>query len=261
MDPRLYEIEVQHCLHHTGGWDRDKSLDPMGAEGAEDVAKELKVRLPITPRQIVRITMGKRLDFAPGTKYVYSNYGYCVLGRLIQEFAKHPYHEFVSQQILAPIGIKQMRLGKNLLVDRAPGEVKYYDSGRRTGRAISGPNIGKPAPLPYGVECIETMDANGGWIASAVDLVRWAVALDDPDRCRILNAASMRAMFGAAAWSGRSRSQRKSEGGLLRLRLGGAAESKETGHLHEVAHRWAGRQLNAARLSRRRHRLGGAVQL
>jgi CubicO group peptidase (beta-lactamase class C family) len=195
LDPRLYEIQVQHCLHHTGGWDRDKSLDPMGAEGAEKVAKELKIRLPITPRQIVRVTMGKRLDFTPGTKYVYSNYGYCVLGRLIQEISKRPYYEFVSQQILAPIGIKQMRLGKNLLVDRAPGEVKYYDSGRRTGRAISGPNIGKPAPLPYGVECIETMDANGGWIASAVDLVRWAVALDDPERCRVLSAASIRAML------------------------------------------------------------------
>ena len=73
-----------------------------------------------------------------------------------------------------------MRLGKNLLKDRAPGEVKYYDSKHRTGRAISGPEIGKPVPLPYGVECIETMDANGGWIASAVDLVRFAAALDDP---------------------------------------------------------------------------------
>ena len=28
----------------------------------------------------------------------------------------------------------------------------------------------------YGVECLETMDANGGWIASAVDLARFAVA-------------------------------------------------------------------------------------
>jgi N-acyl-D-amino-acid deacylase len=195
VDPRLYEIEVQHCLHHTGGWDRDKSLDPMGADAAEEVAKELKVQLPITPLQIVRVTMGKRLDFAPGTKYVYSNYGYCVLGRLIQEFSQRPYHEFVTQQILAPIGIRQMRLGKNLLVDRAPGEVKYYDSGKRTGRAISGPNIGKQVPLPYGVECIETMDANGGWIASAVDLVRWAVALDDPRKCRVLNTASMEAML------------------------------------------------------------------
>jgi N-acyl-D-amino-acid deacylase len=141
VDPRLYEIEVQHCLHHTAGWDRDKSFDPMGAPTAEDVAKALKVRLPIIPRQIIRYTMGKRLDFAPGTAFAYSNFGYCVLGRVIQAVSNLPYHDYVSQQILAPLGIRHMRLGKNLLRDRAPDEVKYYDSGKRTGRAISGPNI------------------------------------------------------------------------------------------------------------------------
>jgi hypothetical protein len=74
--------------------------------------------------------------------------------------------------------------------------VKYYDSKQRTGRAISGPRIGAHVPVPYGVECIETMDANGGWIASVVDLMRFAVALDDPKRCPILNADSIRTMLG-----------------------------------------------------------------
>ncbi len=197
VDPRLYEIEVQHCLRHTGGWDRDKSFDPMGAETAEAVAKALKVPLPIIPKQIIRYTMGKPLDFTPGTAYAYSNFGYCVLGRVIQAIAKVPYHEYVAKNILTPVGIRRMQLGKNLLKDRAPDEVKYYDSGKRTGRAISGPNIGKPAPLPYGVECIETMDANGGWIASAVDLLRFAVSLDDPNKCRILNATTIETMLSA----------------------------------------------------------------
>ena len=39
------------------------------------------------------------------------------------------------------------------------------------------------------------MDANGGWIASAVDLVRFAAALDDPKRSPILNAESIRTML------------------------------------------------------------------
>lgn len=195
VDPRLHETRVHQCLQHTGGWDRDKSLDPMGAEAAEQVAKALNVRLPIHPRQIIEVTMGKPLDFTPGTRYVYSNYGYCVLGRVIEAISGRPYHEFVSQQILRPAGIRRMRLGKNLLQQRAPGEVKYYDAKRRTGRAISGPHIGKQMPLPYGVECIETMDANGGWIASAVDLVRFAVALQDPKRCPFLNEISIREML------------------------------------------------------------------
>ena len=101
----------------------------------------------------------------------------------------------MSERILAPLGIRDMRLGKNLLKDRAPGEVKYYDSHHRTGRAISGPRIGEQAPLPYGVECIETMDANGGWIASAVDLVRFAAAFDDPKKCPILKEETIRTML------------------------------------------------------------------
>jgi N-acyl-D-amino-acid deacylase len=195
FDPRWHEITVRHCLQHTGGWDRDKSFDPMSAETAEQVAKSLAVPLPINPRQIIRYTMGKPLDFAPGTAYAYSNFGYCVLGRVIEAVSGKAYHELVREKILAPLGIRDMQLGKNLLRDRAPGEVLYYDSRQRTGRAISGPRIGQQAPLPYGVECIETMDANGGWIASAVDLVRFAVALDDPKRCPILSEDSIRAML------------------------------------------------------------------
>ena len=195
MDPRWHEITVRHCLQHTGGWDRDKSFDPMSAGTAEQVAKTLKVRLPIHPRQIIRYTMGRPLDFAPGTRYAYSNFGYCVLGRVIEAVARKPYHEFVAEAIFAPLGVRGMRLGKNLLKDRAPGEVRYYDSKRRTGRAISGPEIGKQAALPYGVECVETMDANGGWIASAVDLLRFATALDDPKKCPILKEQTILAML------------------------------------------------------------------
>jgi N-acyl-D-amino-acid deacylase len=195
IDPRLHEIRVHHCLQHTAGWDRDKSWDPMSADGAEEVARALKVRLPIHPRQIIEVAMGKPLDFAPGTKYVYSNFGYSVLGRVIEAISGKSYHDYVQHEILAPLQIRHMRLGKNLLQDRAPREVKYYDAKRRTGRAISGPRIGQQVPLPYGVECIETMDANGGWIASAVDLVRFAVAFDDPAKCPILNEASVQNML------------------------------------------------------------------
>jgi N-acyl-D-amino-acid deacylase len=195
MDGRWREITVRQCLQHTAGWDRDKSFDPMSAETAEQVAKALKVPLPIEPRQIIRYTMGNPLDFDPGSAYAYSNFGYCVLGRIIEAVSEKPYEKFMPKEILAPLGIHGMRLGKNLLRDRAPGEVKYYDGRHRTGRAISGPKIGQEAPLPYGVECIETMDANGGWIASAVDLVRFAAALDDPKRCPVLSEDSIGTML------------------------------------------------------------------
>jgi N-acyl-D-amino-acid deacylase len=174
FDPRWHEITVRHCLQHTGGWNRDKSFDPMSAETAEQVAKALGVPLPIHPRQIIRYTMGKPLDFAPGTEYVYSNFGYCVLGRVIEAVSGKPYHEFVREKILAPLGIRDMQLGKNLLRDRAGGEVQYYDSRKRTGRAISGPKIGRRP-------CPTASSASRRWMPTAVGSPRrWTCSASPP---------------------------------------------------------------------------------
>src|SRR5262249_15241404 len=123
------------------------------------------------------------------------NFGYCVLGRVIEAVSGESYARYVTREVLRPLGITRMRLAKNLLKDRAADEVHYYDTKKRTGRAISGPRIGRQVPLPYGVESLETMDANGGWIASAIDLVRFAAAFDVPSRCPILKEQSIRAML------------------------------------------------------------------
>jgi N-acyl-D-amino-acid deacylase len=195
VDPRLYDITVLNCLQHTGGWDRDKGFDPMGAAAAEEVAHVLGVRLPIRPEHIIRYTMGRPLNFDPGSAYAYSNFGYCVLGRVIEAASGLTYPDYVERNVLHPIGINGMRLGKNLLRDRAPGEVVYYDSKGETGRAISGPNIGAQVPLPYGWECIETMDANGGWIASAIELTRFGDAFNNIKASKLLNEASIRTML------------------------------------------------------------------
>ncbi len=199
VDPRLSDVTVLHCLQHSAGWDRGKGFDPMGAVASEEIAQTLKIKLPLHEEPIIRYTFGRKLDFDPGTQYVYSNFGYCVLGRMIEIVSGQKYDDYVKTEILAPLGIRQMRLGKNLLADRAQGEVKYYDSRDRTGRAISGPKIGQPAPFPYGVESLETMDANGGWIASAVDLAKFITAFDDPTKCPILNERSVRTMFAPPA--------------------------------------------------------------
>lgn len=165
LDPRLLSVTVRQCLQHTGGWDRARGFDPMGAAAAEEISRALGVPLPIHPADIIRYTFGRRLDFEPGTRFAYSNFGYCVLGRVVERASRIRYADYVIKNVLTPLGIKGMRQGRNLSRDRVPEEVRYYDSGRRVGRAISGPDIGRQVPLPYGVEAIETMDANGGWIA------------------------------------------------------------------------------------------------
>ncbi len=166
MDPRWHNITVRHCLQHTGGWNRDKSFDPMGAPTAEQVAKALHVPLPVHPRQIVSYMLGKPLDFDPGTAYVYSNFGYCVLGRVIEAVTGEPYHEVVRQRILAPLGIRGMQLGKNLLKDRVPGEVKYYDRSSARAAPSAGRRSARKSPCPT------AWSASSLWTPTAVGSLR-----------------------------------------------------------------------------------------
>src|SRR5690606_271118 len=132
---------------------------------------------PAGPAEVIRVMSGLPLDFDPGTKYAYSNYGYCLLGRVIEKLTGQAYDEYVRREILAPLGIQRMRLGKTRSDGRGPDEVKYYDS--RTGTSVFAEDLGKPVPQPYGAWYLEAMDAHGGWLASAVDLARFSVAFDD----------------------------------------------------------------------------------
>jgi CubicO group peptidase (beta-lactamase class C family) len=194
-DPRLKRVTVRELLQHTGGFDRDKSFDPMFRPLR--IAKAVGATPPAEPEHIVRYMMGKQLDFDPGSRYAYSNYGYCVLGRVIEKVSGMRYGAFVRDVILNPLQMRNTRLGKTL--ERAEGEVKYVDLKGRTGPAVVGPERGQPVPLPYGTWYLEAMDAHGGWLSSAPDLVRFAASLDRPEQCPILKAESIHTMFARPA--------------------------------------------------------------
>lgn len=193
FDPRWKQVTILQLLRHTGGWDRDRSFDPIGIP--MEIARSLGIKPPVRPEHIVRYMMGKPLDFDPGKRYAYSNLGYLLLGRIIEAVSGKPYETCVRDEVLAPLGIKRARLGKALLADRVRGEVHYYDSERRSGPAVTGPHVGEKVPLPYGAENFEAFEAHGGWIASAVELVRFAAAFDDPIRCPILKPKSLETMW------------------------------------------------------------------
>ncbi|HEY3969149.1 MAG TPA: serine hydrolase domain-containing protein [Planctomycetaceae bacterium] len=192
-DPQTATITVRQLLQHTGGWDRDVSFDPMFRP--IEIARVLNTNPPAGPADVIRYMGGRPLDFKPGERHAYSNYGYCVLGRIIEKVSGRSYEEFVKEQVLKPLGITRMQLGKTLRDGRAAGEVCYYEADEHRGPAVVGPDLGKDVPLPYGAWHLEAMDAHGGWIASAVDLVRFASAFDDPERCPILKSAMIAEMF------------------------------------------------------------------
>jgi len=143
---------------------------------------------------------GQPLDFDPGNRMAYSNFGYLLLGRVIEGVTNQSYEDYVQKHVLARVGIKSMRVGGTAREHLAPDEVAYYDARGRTTRAVFGPRRGEAVPFPY-ARSIEIMDAHGGWIASAIDLLRFASAFDDPRRCRILGERSIEFMFARPAGS------------------------------------------------------------
>ena len=191
-DARWRDITLRHLLQHTGGWDRDKSFDAMFR--AVPFAQELGVDPPAKPEHIIQVMLKKPLDFTPGERYAYSNFGYCLLGRVLEQLDGVSYFESVRRRVLQPLGLKRLSLGRTLKEFAVPDEVSYYSTPGVTGPSVFAPNVGQQVPWPYGGWHLEAMDAHGGWIGSASDLVRLAMSLDPQAKRPLLTAASLKAM-------------------------------------------------------------------
>ena len=191
-DPRLAQITIRQMLQHTGGWDRDKSFDPMFRPG--QIARETESPAPATPDNVIRFMLARELDFEPGTRRVYSNFGYCVLGRVIEKLTGQPYDQFIREKVLKAAGITRMRLGASLDGKQVPGEVRYYTRHEDLAKNVF-PGEPERVPRPYGGFHLEAMDAHGGWIASAIDLARFAAALDDASSSPLLKRRTFQTMY------------------------------------------------------------------
>lgn len=191
-DKRWKDVTILQLMRHTGGWDRGVSFDPMFR--TVEIAADQGVDPPAMPEQIIAYMLEQPLDFDPGDRYAYSNFGYSLLGRVIERVTGMPYGRYICQAVLGPLGVYRPRLGKTLPEGRAQNEVKYYDEQDRKDSAVMG-EVGVSVPLPYGAWCLEAMDAHGGWIASAPDLVRFASAFDKPQQSKILSIAGITTMF------------------------------------------------------------------
>jgi CubicO group peptidase (beta-lactamase class C family) len=188
-DERWKQITVRQLLHHTAGFDRDASFDPMFLPG--EIAKATKTPPPAEPKAIIRYMLDRQLDFDPGTKHAYSNFGYCLLGRIIEQVTGKKYEEAVRELVLKPAGIARMQIGRTRLSDRALGEVRYYTPDDSRGTSVF-PGVRELVPEADGTFYLEAMDAHGAWIASPIDLVRFACAVDGSRKPCILKPDTVR---------------------------------------------------------------------
>jgi N-acyl-D-amino-acid deacylase len=175
VDPRLATITIRHLLEHSGGWNRDTTFDPMFLP--VPIAAATGTSAPATTDSIIRFMMGKPLQFNPGSDYNYSNFGYVLLGRIIETITGQPYEKFVREQVLASSGAACMQIGRSLQAQSPPGEVKYYDfPGAPLVPSIDG--TGTKVPRPDGGFYVEAMAAHGGWVASTIDYLRFVLSVD-----------------------------------------------------------------------------------
>lgn len=177
IDPRLDEITIEQLLVHAGGWDSSVGFDPQYPPVTWNIAGVLGVEHPPAAEVIVRGMLSVPLDFDPGTRSVYSNFGFNVLGRVIERVSGQGYEAFVRERVLAPAGVTAPRIGRTRLADRALGEVRYQAPPGFPLVPSVFPGEGYVEPA-YGSFFMEGLDAHGGWIASAADLVRFATAVD-----------------------------------------------------------------------------------
>src|SRR5262245_30330979 len=163
------DITIDHLLTHAaGGWPNGPD-DPMSK--------------PMDHHELIAWTLDNvPLVSPPGTRFIYSNFGYCVLGRVIERITRKSYEAYVRESVLARCGITAMRIGGDTLAERADGEVVYYH----------------PTRDPYPKDMMR-IDSTGGWISSVLDLVRLATHVDgfphvpdilQPEAIRIMTTPS-----------------------------------------------------------------------
>ena len=173
-NPDLEQVTIRHLLYHFGGWDRDKGFDPMFIP--VQAARALQQEPPAAADIVVRYMLGEPLNFPPGSSYAYSNFGYAVLGRLLERVSGTPYEEHVRRTVLAPAGVKSMMVGRSRV--SGSNEATYYDyQGAPLVSSVFPPTEAR-VQRQYGGFYLEAMDSHGGWTSSAVDLVRFLTAVD-----------------------------------------------------------------------------------
>ena len=164
----LEEVSIEHLLtHRVGNWDNEAD-DPMFLNNK------------MTHDELIYWTLERRvLTRHPGIDYKYSNFGYCLLGRVIEEVTKKSYEDAASDLVFKPCGMTSLDLTGNTLKERRPFEVIYCDQNGYD---------------PYGFN-FRRMDSHGGWISTSEDLARFLVHVDGfPTKPDILNSDSINVM-------------------------------------------------------------------
>ncbi|CAN5625933.1 hypothetical protein BH09CHL1_BH09CHL1_06740 [soil metagenome] len=158
-------ITIDHLLHHTvEGWHDTNTFSVMFSQPT------------ISRDDLISWVMDNMAIVSTGVVYNYSNFGYCLLGRIIEVVTGQDYETYAQNNLLAQCGITSMQIAGDTLAERATDEVVYAG--------------GSSYSIP-----VHRMDSHGGWIATPTDLLRFMVRFDGfADPADLISAASLSGM-------------------------------------------------------------------
>jgi CubicO group peptidase (beta-lactamase class C family) len=152
---KMAKVTIRQLLTHRGG------TGDIGILGREDGANRAKVR---TISDIVQLNGSRPPDFPPGSKEDYSNYGFILLGAVIEKVTGGSYYDYVAEHVFKPAGMKNAGFpDHDHLQGVAVGYTRYYDVETRLV-----PNLDV---LPW------RGASAGGGVASPNDMLRFFRAL------------------------------------------------------------------------------------
>lgn len=155
------EITVRHLLTHTSGL-----RDYEGLMEADEKAhgSRWSPEQQIQDAEVLDLMKAQTSgDFAPGTKWEYSNSGYVVLGLIVAKRSGMTYGEFLQKQIFAPAGMNRTIVyirGKKEIADRAFGHTKDNQTFKETDQSATSATLG-----------------DGGIYSNLEDMAKWDDAL------------------------------------------------------------------------------------
>jgi CubicO group peptidase (beta-lactamase class C family) len=111
------KVTIHHLLTHTSGIPSYTGLPNF----FEDISRN-----PYPVDEFIKTYCSGDLEFDPGSKYVYNNSGYFLLGAIIQEVTGQTYEDVLKAKILDPVGMTNTGYDHHdtLIPNRAAGYEK-----------------------------------------------------------------------------------------------------------------------------------------
>jgi CubicO group peptidase (beta-lactamase class C family) len=176
-DARSDSITVQQLLDHQGGY--NDGTNPNYPAAMDPTYNMRKIGQALghvvgSKLDVARHMYGQPLQFTPGTDSAYSNYGYLLLGAVVEKVTGKSYHAYLVEAVLQPAGISEVEV----ISTRASGRTAHQAIAEDAGLGQDPLDLASTLNIPsvYGGdgEINEIGDPNDGTGASAEAMAQFA---------------------------------------------------------------------------------------